>query len=76
MKHADIQKLHEAGLITGEQRQKIIGHFQLKEDWNAMTSPRARATRLANSPRRLLCPRSAAVASRKCLWTANPTPRR
>ena len=32
MKHADIQKLHDAGLITDEQRQKIIGHFQLKED--------------------------------------------
>ena len=32
MKHADIQKLHDAGLITEEQRRKIIGHFQLKED--------------------------------------------
>ena len=32
MKYADIQKLHDAGLITDEQRQKIIGHFQLKED--------------------------------------------
>jgi uncharacterized membrane protein len=32
MKHADIQKLHEAGLITDEQRQKIVEHFQLKED--------------------------------------------
>src|SRR5208283_4303268 len=32
MKYADIQKLHDAGLITGEQRQKIIEHFQLKED--------------------------------------------
>ena len=32
MKHADIQKLHDAGLITDEQRQKIIGHFQFKED--------------------------------------------
>ena len=32
MKHGDIQKLHDAGLITDEQRQKIIEHFQLKED--------------------------------------------
>jgi uncharacterized membrane protein len=32
MKYADIQKLHEAGLITDEQHQKIIAHFQLKED--------------------------------------------
>ena len=32
MKHSDIQKLHDAGLITDEQRQKIIEHFQLKED--------------------------------------------
>jgi uncharacterized membrane protein len=32
MKYADIQKLHDAGLITGEQRQKIIAHFNLMED--------------------------------------------
>ena len=32
MKYGDIQKLHDAGLITGEQRQKIIEHFHLKED--------------------------------------------
>ena len=32
MKYADIQKLHGAGFITGEQRQKIIEHFKLKED--------------------------------------------
>jgi hypothetical protein len=32
MKHADIQKLHDAGLITDEQRQKIIEQFQFKED--------------------------------------------
>ena len=32
MKHADIQKLHETGFITDEQRLKIIEHFQLKED--------------------------------------------
>ena len=31
MKYTDIQKLHEAGLITGDQRQKIIEHFKLKE---------------------------------------------
>jgi uncharacterized membrane protein len=34
MKHADIQKIHEVGLITAEQRQKIIEHFKLKEDSN------------------------------------------
>jgi uncharacterized membrane protein len=32
MKYADIQKLHDTGLITDEQRQKIIEHFKLKED--------------------------------------------
>lgn len=32
MKHCDIQKLHDAGLITDEQRRKIIEHFNLKED--------------------------------------------
>ena len=32
MKYADIQKLRDAGLVTAEQRQKIIEHFQLKED--------------------------------------------
>jgi uncharacterized membrane protein len=32
MKHSDIQRIHEAGLITDEQRQKIIERFQLKED--------------------------------------------
>ena len=32
MKYADIQKLHGAGLITDEQRQKITEHFDLKED--------------------------------------------
>jgi uncharacterized membrane protein len=32
MKPSDIQKMHDAGLITDEQRQKIIEHFQLKED--------------------------------------------
>ena len=32
MKHGDIEKLHEAGLITGEQRDKILAHFNLKED--------------------------------------------
>jgi len=32
MKYADIEKIHEAGLITGGQRQKIVEHFNLKED--------------------------------------------
>jgi uncharacterized membrane protein len=32
MKFSDIQKLHDAGLISDEQRRKIIEHFQLKED--------------------------------------------
>lgn len=32
MKYADIQRLHDAGLISSEQRQKIIEHFGLKED--------------------------------------------
>ena len=32
MKYGDVQKLREAGLITDEQRQKIVEHFQLKED--------------------------------------------
>jgi len=32
MKFADVEKIHAAGLITGEQRQKIIGHFGLKEE--------------------------------------------
>jgi uncharacterized membrane protein len=32
MKYSDIQKLTDAGLITGEQRDKIIAHFNLKED--------------------------------------------
>jgi uncharacterized membrane protein len=32
MKYADVEKLHEAGLITGEQRERIINHFQLKEE--------------------------------------------
>jgi uncharacterized membrane protein len=34
MKYADIQKIHEAGLITAEQRQNILAHFHLKEDSN------------------------------------------
>jgi len=32
MKHADIQKLHDTGFITDEQRRKIIEHFKLKEE--------------------------------------------
>ncbi len=34
MKYADIQQLQDAGLITGEQRDKIIAHFNVKEDSN------------------------------------------
>ncbi|MBE0543595.1 MAG: DUF2157 domain-containing protein [Verrucomicrobia bacterium] len=34
MKFADVQKLHEAGLVTDDQRQKIVEHFKLKEDSN------------------------------------------
>jgi hypothetical protein len=32
MKYADIQKLHDDGLVTNEQRQKIIERFQLKQE--------------------------------------------
>jgi uncharacterized membrane protein len=32
MNYGDIQKLHDAGLITEEQRRNIIERFQLKED--------------------------------------------
>lgn len=32
MKYEDIQKIHAAELITAEQRDKIIAHFNLKED--------------------------------------------
>ena len=32
MKLADLQKIHAAGLITDEQRQRIIAHFGLKEE--------------------------------------------
>ena len=39
MKYGDIEKLHDAGLITGEQRRKIIEHFHLKEDGGANSSP-------------------------------------
>jgi hypothetical protein len=35
MKYADIQKLHEAGRITGEQRRKIIGHLRFKDPHDA-----------------------------------------
>ena len=34
MKYADVEKLHEAGLINDDQRQKIISHFSLKEEGN------------------------------------------
>lgn len=32
MKYGDIQKLHELDRITGEQRRKIVNHFQITED--------------------------------------------
>lgn len=32
MKYSDIQRIQEAGLISAEQRQRIIDHFGLKED--------------------------------------------
>ena len=32
MKYDDIQKLRESGLITDEQRQKIVAHFRLEEE--------------------------------------------
>lgn len=32
MKYADIQSIHEAGLITDDQRRDIIEHFHLSED--------------------------------------------
>jgi uncharacterized membrane protein len=32
MKTADIEKIHEAGLITAEQRDRIIAHFNLKDE--------------------------------------------
>ena len=32
MKNTDIEKIHEAGLITDEQRDKIIAHFGLKDE--------------------------------------------
>jgi len=34
MKFADVQKLREAGLISDEQQQQIVTHFQLREDSN------------------------------------------
>lgn len=38
MKYGDVQKLHEAGLTTDEQRQNITAHFQLKEDGGQLTA--------------------------------------
>jgi len=32
MKYEDIRKIHEAGLITAEQRDQILSHFKLKEE--------------------------------------------
>jgi len=34
MKFADVQKLREAGLISDEQKQKIVEHFKLQEESN------------------------------------------
>ena len=34
MRHADIDKIHAAGLITSEQRDRIVEHFKLGEDAN------------------------------------------
>ena len=34
MKFEDIQKIHEAGIISEEQRERIIAHFKLKEEGN------------------------------------------
>lgn len=34
MKTTDIEKIHEAGLISAEQRDKIVAHFGLKSDEN------------------------------------------
>ena len=32
MKTTDIEKIHAAGLISAEQRDKIIAHFDLKDE--------------------------------------------
>lgn len=32
MKHPEVEKIYQAGLITAEQRDKIIAHFALKDD--------------------------------------------
>jgi uncharacterized membrane protein len=34
MKHSDIEKIRQAGLITAEQQQQIIEHFKLKQESN------------------------------------------
>ena len=34
MKYGDIQKIHEAGLITTDQRERIVAHYHLKEEGN------------------------------------------
>jgi len=48
MKYADIQSLHDAGLITDEQRRNIVEHEQLKEGGggNIRLSIRCRNERL------------------------------
>jgi hypothetical protein len=45
MKSADIQKLHDTGLFTEEQRRKIIEYFQLKEDGSAVIMAQSRNER-------------------------------
>src|SRR5207244_2850193 len=32
MKYADIEKLHQGGFITAEQQQRIIDHFEIKQE--------------------------------------------
>jgi len=34
MNYQDIQKIHESGFITAEQRERIVAHFKLKEQSN------------------------------------------
>ena len=78
------QRVHAGGGRSFVARQKRPGRVGMQQpipstlnmDWNVITSPKARAIRLANSPRRPSCPRPDAETSRKCSWTANPTPRR
>lgn len=36
MKYSDVTKLHELGLITGDQRQRIVETLHLREDQNRL----------------------------------------